>query len=253
MTNPESRADLAHLRAVWGALGHDDPLWAVLSLPHKRGGRWDRDEFFATGRREIDDRLAALAERGVPRGRAVAVDFGAGAGRLSRALAAHFERVIGIDVSSSMVAAARELNADVGNLEFRENASPRLDGFADRSVDFVYSCMTLQHIPTELAAGYVDEFLRVLAPGGAVVFQFVSGTDASLRGRLFARLSNRWLNPLRRLLWRRCAVFEMHVLPEARVHAMLRAQAGLVLLAAEDDGAAGPGWRSRRWTVTRPE
>jgi SAM-dependent methyltransferase len=259
MTNPESRApdpgignELGRLRAVWGELGREDPLWAVLSLPHKRGGRWDRDEFFATGRREIDGQLAMLAARDAsPRGHAVALDFGAGAGRLSRALAAHFDRVIGIDVSPSMVAAARELNRDIRNLEFRENASSRLDGIADRSVDFVYSCMTLQHIPARLALGYVEEWFRVLAPGGVALFQFVAATDASLRGRLFAHLPNRWLNPLRRVLWRRSAVFEMHVLGEAQLHGLLDAHPDLHLVASDDDRAAGPGWRGRRWLVVR--
>ena len=248
--NPESRA-LQRLRRTWQTLGQDDPLWAVLSHADKRGRRWDAAEFLATGRVEIEAQLALLAADGLPAAHALALDFGCGAGRLSRALAAHFGRVIGIDVSASMVAAARELNAGIDNIEFRENASPRLQGIADASVDFLFSHITLQHIPPPLAAGYVDEFLRVLAPGGAAVFQFVAGVDDSLRGRLFALASNRWLNPLRRLLWRRRAVFEMHVLPEGDLLARLAAHKSLRLVRAQDDGAAGPGWRGRRWVVTR--
>jgi hypothetical protein len=111
--------------------------------------------------------------------------------------------------------------------------------------------MTLQHIPARLALGYVEEFFRVLAPGGAALFQFVTATDTSLRGRLFAHLPNRWLNPLRRVLWRRSAVFEMHVLPEARLLTLLDQHPDLRLLASDDDRAAGRGWRGRRWWVAR--
>ena len=246
--NPQSR-QLERLRRVWQTLGRDDPLWAVLSHARKRGGRWDAAEFLATGQVEVDAQLAALAVDGFPFRHELALDFGCGAGRLSRALAKHFERVIGVDVSASMIAAARELNADATNVEFIENATPHLGGIADASVDLVFSHITLQHIPEPLSIGYVEEFFRVLAPGGVAVFQFVAGPDRSLRGRLFGLASNRWLNPLRRVLWRRREVFEMHALAEADLRARLARDPALRLLRASDDQAAGAGWHGRRWIV----
>jgi FkbM family methyltransferase len=242
-------SDLDHLRRVWQTLGREDPLWAVLSHADKRGGRWAVDEFLATGRVEIDPIVNGFASHGMPASRRVALDFGCGAGRLSRALAAHFEHVVGVDVSSSMIETARALNRDIANIEFRENASPRLDGIADASVDFIFSLMTLQHIPSELAAGYVDEFFRVLAPGGVAAFQFVTGADDSLRGRVFARVPNRWLNPLRRLAWRRSTVFEMHALDETELERILAKYPRVQMLDAIDDPAAGRGWSGRRWYV----
>ncbi|MGN6519441.1 MAG: class I SAM-dependent methyltransferase, partial [Dokdonella sp.] len=246
---PPNTPELDRLRRVWETLGREDPLWAVLSHADKRGRRWDLDEFLATGRLEVGAQLAMLFARGYPRGRELALDFGCGAGRLTRALAAHFGRAVGIDVSSSMVDTARRLNADVANVEFHRNASTRIEGIADASVDFVFSHITLQHIPADLAAGYVEEFFRILAPGGVAAFQFVDSHDDSLRGRLFGVASNRWLNPLRRVLWRSRDVFEMHALAEQRLHALLAAQPHLRLLEAIDDGAAGAGWRGRRWLV----
>lgn len=251
MSGQSENAQLEQLRRVWAVLGREDPLWAVLSRADKRGGRWNVDEFLATGRSEIDGQLALLADWNLPRQWRRALDFGCGAGRLTRALAAHFGEAIGIDVSPSMIAKARSLNADLGNLRFLENPSAKLDAVADASIDLVYSCMTLQHIPADLALGYVAEFLRVLAPGGVAAFQFVGGTDRSWRGRLFSALPNRWLNPLRRVAWRRQAVFEMHVLEESRLQDLLARDCALRLLAAVDDGAAGPGWSSRRWYLTR--
>ncbi len=249
MSENINNAQLAKLRRVWSALGEDDPLWAVLSHKDKRGGRWQREEFLATGQAEIDAQLVTLAAAGYPRRKDLAVDFGCGAGRLSRALARHFDQVIGIDVSASMIATARALNADIANIEFRENTAADLLQIADASVDFVFSHITLQHIPTPLALGYVDEFLRILAPGGVAVFQFVDGSDATWRGRLFGLASNRWLNPLRRLLWRRREVFEMHTLPEPGLRERLACHPNLALLATVEDGAAGAGWRGRRWSV----
>ncbi len=246
---PHRDSTLDRLRRVWESLGRDDPLWAVLSDPDKRGRRWDADEFFATGHLDVETQMAEAGVVGYPVGRTLALDFGCGAGRLTRALAAHFEHAIGIDVSASMVEAARRLNQGIDALEFRVNASPRIEGVADASVDFVFSRITLQHIPADLAEGYVAEFFRVLAPGGAAVFQFVDDADDSLRGRLFGAASNRWLNPLRRLRWRRRDVFEMHALAESRLQAVLARHPQLRLLNAIDDASAGPGWRGRRWFV----
>jgi FkbM family methyltransferase len=246
-------AQLAKLRRVWSALGDDDPLWAVLSHADKQGRRWDVEEFLETGRVEVEAQLAELTSQGLPRAHELALDFGCGAGRLTRALADHFERVIGVDVSASMIATAQKLNGDLEGLEFRENASSRIDDIADASVDLVLSRIVLQHIPRALAIGYVAEFFRVLAPGGVAVFQFVGDVDDSLRGHLFGIIPNRWLNPLRRLWWGRRAVFEMHLLPERSLHELLRQFPSLRLLHAADDNAAGVGWRGRRWTVVNDD
>lgn len=246
------RSELDRVRRTWQQLGSDDPLWAVLSSPDKRGGRWDIDEFFASGRGEIDNQLdIVLPPLGLPKQRRLAVDFGCGAGRLTRALGRHFSCVIGLDVSASMVRTARRLNADVSNIAFRENGGTRLEIVADRSVDFLSCCIVLQHIPASLQIAYIAEFFRVLAPGGVAMFQFVVGPDDSSRGRLYGRLSNRWMNPLRRIAWRRWNVFEMHALSESAVVDRLAADRELRLVMASDDQAAGPGWRSRRWHVAR--
>ena len=73
----------------WENLGSHDPYWAVLSDPTKKGGRWDKVEFFASGRREIEQVLSNLTRLCVPLGSSLALDFGCGVGRLSRALSQH--------------------------------------------------------------------------------------------------------------------------------------------------------------------
>src|SRR2546423_1589846 len=104
--------DLERLRRVWNELGADDPLWAILSDPAKRGGLWNDAEFFGLGESEIaaiEQYCGALAR---PHERRLAVDFGCGVGRLTRALASRYAQVIGIDISPNMLEQARSLNAE---------------------------------------------------------------------------------------------------------------------------------------------
>lgn len=236
--------ELDRLRAAWTQLGQDDPMWAILSAPEKRGGRWDPEQFFAAGEAEIAivDRYCAELER--PRQRRVAVDFGCGVGRLSRALAGRYAEVLGIDISPSMLAQARTLHADVGNLHFVENAKDRLDFIADGGVDLVYSVITLQHMPGPLQLGYIGEFLRIAAPGGLVAFQIASGYSDDWRGLGYRLLPNRVLAPLRRRAHASRAVAEMHVVTESAVVDVISA-AGKRVLRAVDIESAGPGFRGR--------
>jgi len=165
-----SRDELAELRETWESFGRDDPLWAVLTDPTKRGGRWDVDDFFATGEREVEALLERLATIGVrPAGRAL--DFGCGVGRLSRALSMRFESVLGVDISDPMIVAARRLNQDRSNIEFATNPRVDLAPIADASITFVYSRLVFQHMPPQLSLAYVAEFGRVLARGGYAAFQ----------------------------------------------------------------------------------
>ena len=247
---PDSRFPPAHsrslqrLRETWHALGEDDPLWAILSQPQMRGGRWDAARFFAAGEEEIAGLQAQCAALDRPRAHAVALDFGCGVGRLSRALASRYAQVIGVDISPSMLAQARELHAQFPNVRFVENATARLDFLADASVDLVYSVITLHHMPAPLQLGYVGEFLRVLAPGGVAVFQIASGYSRDWRGLAYRFLPNRLLAPLRRHVHDSRVAAELHVLREADVLAAAHAR-GKRLLHAFDIGSAGAGFRAR--------
>jgi 2-polyprenyl-3-methyl-5-hydroxy-6-metoxy-1,4-benzoquinol methylase len=101
---------LKSLSRNWNRLGHEDPLWAVLSHPDKAQRRWKQDEFFATGRRDIADTMAWLASLEIVPGNEHAMDFGCGVGRLTQALAQHFNQVDGVDVARSMLNHAEEFN-----------------------------------------------------------------------------------------------------------------------------------------------
>src|SRR5207302_1736818 len=122
----------------WDDLAVLDPLWAVLSKPaFTHGG--SVEEFFSTGAGEVSGALDVARELGRPAAFGCALDFGCGVGRLSRALAARFERCTAVDVSRKMLDAARRFNADVPNIEFVLNSRSDLSTFENGSFDLVYS------------------------------------------------------------------------------------------------------------------
>jgi SAM-dependent methyltransferase len=236
--------DLERLRRVWNELGADDPLWAILSQREKRGGRWDEAEFFAAGEAEVAAIEAMCAGLARPHARRLALDFGCGVGRLTRALASRYTDVVGVDISPSMLDRARALNAHIPNMRFVENVHSRLDFLADASVDFIYSTITLHHIPPALQRAYIGEFARALAPGGVAVFQIVSGYTRDWRGWGYRLLPNRLLAPLRRKVHASSAAADLHPLPEADVDTIVSA-AGRRILQAFDINSAGAGFRAR--------
>ena len=164
----------ARLNAVWfvdTSLRYDDP---------------DMEQFFATGRVVVAEAFEDLPAE-LP-SRSLAVDIGCGLGRLCVALGEHFDRVIGIDISSEMVERARTLTADSSGIEFIVGDGATLQPIADGTVDLVLTFTVFQHIPkVSVIEGYIREVGRILKPGGVFVFQW-NNTPGSLRwaGRRFA-------------------------------------------------------------------
>jgi SAM-dependent methyltransferase len=238
--------DLDRISRDWQELGSTDPFWAVYVAPDTRGGKWDLEQFMATGRAEIAKVMTSLSEVGLPVSRKVAVDFGCGVGRLSQPLAAHFDKIISVDVSDAMLAQARELDRTGGRIEFVLNPSNNLSFIPDGSVDLVYSSLVLQHLPRKLAVDYLREFVRILAPGGVAAMQLATRPTLSLKGIAF-RVLPHWIT----------GMYQMRVLnypAPMRMVAMPRrwamrqiAGAGAVLISAVDDASYGGHWNYTRY------
>ena len=167
---------LDELQRTWDALGRDDPMGVILDYP-LRLGQWEAEEFFATGELEIDTVLARAKPYGVPKLHGRALDFGCGVGRLTQAMCRHFEGADGVDIAPSMITAARELNRHGDRCRYHLNAERSLP-FDDATFDFVYSNITLQHMPPGLARAYISELARVLRERGLLVFQLPTGRRA---------------------------------------------------------------------------
>ncbi|GLZ52724.1 class I SAM-dependent methyltransferase [Actinomycetospora sp. NBRC 106378] len=234
--------DIDDVSRTWTKLGGEDPMWAVLTDKGKSGNRWNPEEFLATGVAEIDTVIERVNELGLQPARGRALDFGCGAGRLSHGLAqVGFDQVLGCDISPTMLAKAQEIVPDEA-CQFVQVTGTDLSAVETDSVDLVYSCRVLQHMPPALAHGYVREFWRVAKPGGVVVFQMPTRPSASLAGRVLSALPVPVARALRRGM-------EMHGTPEPEVERLV-SSLGAKVVAADEDTSAGPRWESRLYVTT---
>jgi len=118
--------------------------------------------------------LYQLAQLSHPPGRGAAFDFGCGVGRLTQALAEHFESVTAVDISERMIELARGLNRHGERVSYVHNTASDLAAFSPGTFDFVYSDIVLQHVVPAASDRYIREFVRILRPGGITVFQVPS-------------------------------------------------------------------------------
>jgi SAM-dependent methyltransferase len=226
-------------------------MWAVLTRPEG----WDEHEFFTTGVEEITEVMSYAETLGFPRRHRLALDFGCGLGRLSRALADHFDRVVGVDVAESMIDGAERLNGHLSGCDFQHNLAPDLRRIASGSCDLVYSNITLQHMAPSLAKGYIREFMRVVSGEGLVLFQVPNAVSGVGGGSGVPRGLRRLRNvPAAVLRIARETVhgkpMEMNCIPEREVVELLISEGGQVL-DVQANHSAGPGFESRRFAVVR--
>jgi SAM-dependent methyltransferase len=179
--------DFAHLQSTWEELAKQDPLWAILSMPAKKGGKWDVEEFFSHGRAEATHVLQKVTSLHSLRLEA-ALDFGCGVGRVTQYFADQFQKVIGVDVSAKMIELARQFNRKRQNVEYCHNPYGDLAMFTDSSFDFVYSNLVLQHMKPVYAAHYINEFFRITRPDGIIVFQIPSHFTPEYVARISAEV-----------------------------------------------------------------
>jgi SAM-dependent methyltransferase len=242
-------------REDWEQLGHTDPLWAILSEPSKRGGRWDPVEFFASGEAEVASLMSTAARLGHPGRFDKALDFGCGVGRVSRALATRFQSVLGVDISASMVEQARAYCAELSNAAFVVADSAALAAFAPRSFDLVYSKLVLQHLQSKSSIRHaLRRLARVVGPAGLLVVQLPD--QYPLRHRLQPR--RRAYGLLRRLgvpgdvLLGRLALspIRMSGLSQVEVRRILE-QSGLVVLEVHAEVLGGSSVDNFTYYATR--
>lgn len=162
---------LKNVQKAYEKIGSDDPLWAILTDDKKRGNKWDPEEFFETGRNEINAAIAYLDSIDVKINYGNAFDFGCGVGRLTQALCNHFDKATGVDISSSMIDGAIRYNKFDKNCTYITNTEPNLKCLNSNTFDFVYTNIVLQHMAPRYQVEYIKEFFRILKPGGKALFQ----------------------------------------------------------------------------------
>jgi SAM-dependent methyltransferase len=221
---------LVRVKKTFEEFGRDDPLYAVLLRKGLRHNKWDPAEFFHTGKLEVRRVLKYVDALRLPLARRRALDFGCGVGRLSQALADEFDQVVGVDIAESMIEQACEYNRHGDRVRYLLNTTDRLLTLDDESFDFVYSNLTLQHIPPEPAGAYIREFFPVLRRGAVAVFHVPNGRPykaGSLRGWWYW-IERCHLQPAWKVVRGRSPV-EPHYIPRGQVQSIVEACGGRIV------------------------
>jgi ubiquinone/menaquinone biosynthesis C-methylase UbiE len=223
----------------WNELGKEDPMYIVLTQEGKEGNKWSEKEFFLTGEEEIKAVLEKAKKHTMQIQYEVALDFGCGVGRLSQALSKYFKKVEAIDISRSMIEKAKQYDKTNGKIEFHLNISDDISIFQDGKFDFIYSNITLQHIPQEFSKNYIKEFLRVLKPGGNLIFQIPSEPRyKDARNWLFHKLNPRWIYLYRKLRYGKIRpAIDMHAVPKMEIEKIVKDNNGMIIKIEENDAA----------------
>jgi SAM-dependent methyltransferase len=238
------------LERSWNQLASDDPLWAVMSDPDKKGNRWNVDEFLASGRLEVEHVMAYLEKIGLPPKRGRALDFGCGVGRLSQALGDHFSQVVGVDIAPNMVQQARRLNRHGDRVNYLVNSAADLAQLETGSFDFAYSSMVLQHMHPHLQERYIAELLRVVAVDGVLVFQVIHPARLlEPRAVLKSAIPLRLLEAYRRYRYGDEPRFELWSIPARKIRALVRPPAASIVDVWSP--GAGKTYSSFRYCIRR--
>jgi SAM-dependent methyltransferase len=141
---------------------------------------WNEQEFYQSGRLniyyEILTDLGNVCQGKDPKKMKV-LEIGCGTGRMTRALAEVFGQVYGVDISGEMIAQGKRDLADLPNAHLFQNSGADLEVLGDVQVDFAFSYIVFQHIPSrEVIYNYTREVHRLLRPGGLFKFQVQGGS-----------------------------------------------------------------------------
>jgi SAM-dependent methyltransferase len=141
---------------------------------------WNDEEYFESGRenvrREILTDMTNICQGKDP-GQMTVLEIGCGSGRITRALSELFGQVYAVDISGEMIRLARESLHDRPNAHVFQNNGSDLSVLGDVQVDFAFSYIVFQHIPSrDVIRSYVREVHRILRPGGLFKFQ-VQGSE----------------------------------------------------------------------------
>lgn len=134
----------------------------------------DKDAAFVRGSWDFALHIAkpAAAYLSKPQDK-IALEIGHGGGRVLAAASRAFGRVVGVDIHDNNAQVEEELRArGVQNFRLIQADGSKIP-LDDRSIDFVYSFIVLQHVERyAVFKSYLAESARVLKPSGVAVIYF---------------------------------------------------------------------------------
>jgi 2-polyprenyl-3-methyl-5-hydroxy-6-metoxy-1,4-benzoquinol methylase len=173
----------------WQRLGRIDPYFGVLSNDRFRSANIDTDakrEFFASGVAHVNKVLAVLETSYgfVPTG--TALDFGCGVGRITKALAPHIDKVVGLNIAAGMLEEAKKeaLSSGLTNIEY--DFSRNNERLRPETYDLAHSYIVLQHIPPRIGENIIRMLLVSIKIGGMGAIHFTI-SDGKFRADTFVK------------------------------------------------------------------
>jgi SAM-dependent methyltransferase len=190
MADEEARAGASRTRTQWEGFAQQDPTLYILGHGEARSP----EEFLESGREIVDSVVQYLGEDRLG-GRML--EIGCGLGRTVQAFAPHFDEVVGVDISPTMVEQARQLHPPA-NVRFSTISGADISDFGDDHFDFVFSFVVFQHVNDgAVISGLLRDIARAMKPGGAALLQFDT-RPKTLPVRIAFALPDRALPPLHR-------------------------------------------------------
>lgn len=103
------------------------------------------------------------------------LDYGCGTGRLTEFMAKDFKKVIGIDISGTMITQGKARLKELKNVELLETDGESIP-LPGSSIDIVFSYLVFQHIKERVMVERTfSEIYRTLSPGG--IFKALMRSD----------------------------------------------------------------------------
>lgn len=135
---------------------------------------WDEASFFESGEQDYLRLVHPILQKiQFDSANKAMAEVGCGAGRMTRSFAQRFLSVFAVDISAEMQLRAKQYLGSFSNIRWILSNGETLSNLENTSVDFVFSYLVLQHMPTkETVFGSIREMLRILRPGGEFLFQF---------------------------------------------------------------------------------
>lgn len=185
MPDDPTTLQLEKMRHDWDRRARENARYYVATGQEQ----WSDEEYFRSGEinveREVLTDMGNICQGMDPKQMRV-LEIGCGTGRITRALAKVFGEVYAVDISGEMVRQAQNALRDFPHAHVFQNNGRDLDvvrdGLAGQTIDFAFSYIVFQHIPSrEVIENYVREVFALLRPGALFKFQVQGHPEAASR------------------------------------------------------------------------